>query len=153
MHARLPVLLATALATGALLSCATGDRTDDTSSADHAEALHDVMRAKLVHSRAMYDAIILEDFDRIAVEASGLTWLSQRSDWQVHETVAYAAFSDEFRDATEAIARSARAEDLDAVLNSYATMTDVCMRCHQYLRREGLYRDMPGAISLAVPPS
>jgi cytochrome c556 len=129
-------------------SCRTEPDAEPVTASEPAEALHDVMKAKLVHSNALLDAITYEDFDRIAQEASALTWLSERSEWLVHETVAYVAFSDEFRTVTERIADRARAHDSDGVGIAYAEMTGVCMRCHNYLRRERLYRDMPGRVSM-----
>ena len=111
------------------------------------EGMHDVMEAKLTHTHALLEGIAIADFLQIEQNAEALTWLSQQSDFQVHETVAYGVFSDQFRQITATMAEHARQQDLDAISVDYIQMTAKCMDCHAYLRREGLVRELPGAVS------
>ena len=73
--------------------------------------------------------------------------MSEESDWFVHDTVSYGALSERFRETTRNLAVRARAQDLAGVTDAYGAMTQECMACHQYLRAEGLYRDLPGRIT------
>ncbi len=113
------------------------------------QAMQNVMQAKLTHTHALLEGIALADFLQIEQNAEALTWLSQQSEFQVHETVAYVVFSDQFREITSNMADHARQQDLEAVSVDYIQMTSKCMDCHAYLRREGLVKELPGAVSWA----
>lgn len=110
-------------------------------------AIRGVMHAKLVHAHALVDAMTMQEYEVVASQADALTELSRQSDWQVHTTLAYGVFSEEFRDATTSLAEYARIGNGTAVIEDYQRMIGVCMACHDYLRREGLLRDLPGVVS------
>ena len=113
--------------------------------------LNDIMQAKLVHSKALLEAIPIGDYDLVAENADELALLSEQSAWIVHDTASYRSLSDEFRGIARRMAERARARDYDGVSNANADMIASCTRCHQYLRREGLTRDMPGRVSMHLP--
>lgn len=108
-----------------------------------------VMQAKLVHAHAILDAVTTGNMASVEQHAEALTALSRESDWQVHTTMAYGVFSDQFRQVSGDLAAHARAGSASAVTADYARLTAACMECHDYLRREGLLKDLPGVISNA----
>ncbi|MHC5003803.1 MAG: hypothetical protein ACYTJ0_11840 [Planctomycetota bacterium] len=102
--------------------------------------LDDVMKAKLIHAHALLEAIALESFTQIEHQASELAFLSELSEWQVHRTEQYRLLSDEFRAVARRLAGRAAAEDLPGACAEYLALTEACVRCHEYLREEGLAR-------------
>jgi hypothetical protein len=113
------------------------------------EGMDDVMQAKLVHAQSLLEGIAIQDFIQIEHHARALAWLSQRSDWRVHTTEAYTVFSQQFRDIALTLAEDARQLDEDAVATDYVQLVHSCLTCHAYLRREGLIKDLPGAVTMA----
>ncbi|MHC5023592.1 MAG: hypothetical protein ACYTGG_06730 [Planctomycetota bacterium] len=116
------------------------------------QSLRNVMQAKLVYVNSLLESIALEDFNRIEYNAMELAWLSRQSDWQVHDTVAYSAFSHRFQTLASEIAADAGDGDIQAVAASYREMSAACLDCHAYLRKEGLVKDIPGVVTYAEPP-
>jgi hypothetical protein len=106
-----------------------------------------IMRAKLMHAHVLLEAVTLKDFPRIEQNAAALKALSEESDWHVHATLSYRIFSEQFQEVTDAMEKHAQQRDVEAVARDYAQMTAACFDCHGYLRREGLIKDLPGAIS------
>ncbi|MHC5114366.1 MAG: hypothetical protein ACYTGP_08060 [Planctomycetota bacterium] len=115
------------------------------------ERVEDVMVAKLAHAKALLEGIALEDFEQIEANALALSRLSEEAGWRVHTTPAYGVHSDAFRVITDSIVTHARGENLFGVLEDYVLMTRACVACHGYMRNEGLYREVPGKVSSAVP--
>ena len=106
-----------------------------------------VMQHKLAHAHNILDALAVEGFETIARNADQLVDLSEQSDWFVHDTASYVALSERFRQATRELAARARAEDLPGVTEAYGAMMNECVACHQYLKAEGMYKDLPGRIT------
>ncbi|MHC5004107.1 MAG: hypothetical protein ACYTJ0_13400 [Planctomycetota bacterium] len=162
---RSTLAVAVLLATIAVAGCDRGSRTateDMTAARSDAIAPSDperrtigtmrgIMAEKLVHAHALLEAISLQSFTRVERHADALTELSRRSDWQVHTTLAYGVFSDEFRNITTKLAADARQRDVDAMGDGYVRLVRSCLDCHAYLRREGLIRDTPGRVTMAGP--
>ncbi|MCP3906283.1 MAG: hypothetical protein GY715_21890 [Planctomycetes bacterium] len=115
------------------------------------ERVEDVMAGKLAHAKALLEGLALEDFGQIEANAGDLSQLSEEAGWRVHATPAYGIHSDAFRVTTDAMAEHARQRDMAAVLDDYVRMTRSCIACHSYMRGEGLYHEVPGKVSLAVP--
>jgi hypothetical protein len=114
-------------------------------------ALQATMQAKMEHVDQLLRAISLRDFERIGFHATGLTALSEASDWQVHATVEYGIFSEQFRQSTGRLARLARSEDIAPVRAEYVRMLESCFQCHAYLYREGLLDDPTISQRPAIP--
>lgn len=111
------------------------------------QSVGDVMRVKLAHAQAVLEGIALADFRQIEAHAQELNAISRTSDWMVHESVAYHAFSEDFRKVTVALAGAARAEDLERAVRWHAHLTNSCVACHTYIRQERITRDVPGRVS------
>jgi len=119
------------------------------------DGVRDVMQAKLMHTHAMFEGLVLEDLEQVESNAKALAHLSRTAGWRVHTTVAYGIFSDEFTEIAETMARDARAGDFPAVVKDHRALVSSCVRCHSYMRGEGLYRELPGDVSFvpAAPPA
>lgn len=109
--------------------------------------LRHVMQAKLIHAHDLMESIALGDFPRMEKNAADLHALSRQSDWFVHDTAAYTAFSERFQGAAGRIMDLARGHDLEAVSEAYIDLNASCIDCHAYLRREGLVKDLPGIVT------
>jgi len=112
----------------------------------HAE-LRRLMRGKLDHAEALLSGLAVADWDSLRENADALRRISLRSEWEVHGTVAYSVFSTRFREALTDLAGHARERSLQKVTRDYTRMTDTCIDCHDYIRREGLTLDMPGSLT------
>ncbi len=97
-----------------------------------------LMAAKLAHAQAILEGIALEDFDQIAKNAQHLNRISQEADWLVRRTVDYKVFSTEFRRITQDMVKDAAHKNIHAVTLDYMQMTMTCVKCHSYMRHEGL---------------
>jgi hypothetical protein len=115
------------------------------------EGLSTVMHAKLDHVHALLDGITLHDMGRVADSADRLASLSEQSEWQVHTTLSYTVMSERFRTVARAMAEHARAGQADAVSADYQALTASCLDCHAYLRREGLYPNLPPRAERSPP--
>jgi hypothetical protein len=77
------------------------------------------MRAKLMHSQQILEAIALEDLPAVATSAEQLKLLSLDSSWQVLQTEDYMRYSEDFRRAADLLANSAANKNLDAAVLAY----------------------------------
>ena len=114
------------------------------------ETPQNLMRAKLAHAQAVLEGIALEDFDQILNNARRLTLLSQEADAQVRRTIDYTVFSSEFRRVTEDLAKNAARKNLHAATLDYMQMTMTCVKCHSYMRNEGVAMGQPPLPTLAT---
>ncbi|MCA9249132.1 MAG: hypothetical protein KDA42_18545 [Planctomycetales bacterium] len=93
------------------------------------------MRAKLLHSQNVLEAITLEDYAGIAKHAEQLRLLSFDEDWQVLHTEEYARLSADFRRSAAGLANAGKSQNLDAAVLAYFQMTHNCVDCHRYMRQ------------------
>ncbi len=119
----------------------------DAASLDRAR-LEAMMLEKLDHSSKLLGALSLADFPTIERSANRLYDISSESSWLIQETVAYTALAESFREITLQLATDARQNDLEACEQTYLKLTESCVKCHDYLRREALQRQMPGRITM-----
>jgi hypothetical protein len=94
----------------------------------------DVMRFKLHYAEGVLEGITTENHALIATNAQKLKALSQQADWQLRQTEQYQHFTREFARTTEALARAAEKQNVDAATVAYFQMTVSCVNCHRYLR-------------------
>ena len=141
---------------GLLLTACAADGRDGDSIAERSgtytgqrayDSVGDLMRAKVQRHDGILAALVHGNFERIEHNADELVRLSEQGDWMVHDTKAYIGFSDQFQEAATDLALSARERDLDAATDDYMRVLHSCIACHNYLRREQLSKDMPGAVS------
>jgi cytochrome c556 len=93
-----------------------------------------VMQVKLDHAQAVLKALAMEDFTALEREANRLGDLTKQAEWGVLKTPEYARHSQAFLRATESLAASARAGDLNGATLDYATMTVRCVQCHRHVK-------------------
>jgi len=98
------------------------------------EKISKFMRAKLVHSQKLLEALALEDFAQLAKHSQDLKLLSQESNWNVLETEQYLRHSEDFRRRTDALADAAKKKNLDGASLVYVELTLNCVQCHKHVR-------------------
>ncbi len=105
------------------------------------------MRAKLTYTQAIVEALAISDYKQIEHNAMRLVDLSQQGGWMVHDTMAYAGLSDDFRNRARTLAMGSLRNDLDLTTDHYAQLLDSCIACHDHLKQQRQTKDMPGAVS------
>ena len=103
-------------------------------------SVRDMMRAKLAHAQAALEAVTQNEFAQLEANANALEHLSALSDWQVHRTMEYNQYSEEFRWNTKEMARHAREKKLHAATMDYMSLTMTCVKCHDYMKQAGLVK-------------
>jgi hypothetical protein len=98
------------------------------------EKVSKFMRAKLVHSQKILEALALEDFAQIAKHSQDLKLLSQESVWNVLQTEQYVLHSDDFRRRADALKDAAKKKNLDGASLAFVELTLNCVQCHKYVR-------------------
>jgi len=93
-----------------------------------------VMQVKLDSAQAVLKALATEDFAALERDANRLGALTKQAEWGVLKTPEYARHSQAFLRATESLAASARAGDLNGATLDYATMTVRCVQCHRHVK-------------------
>lgn len=101
-------------------------------------SVHDMMRAKLAYAQAVLEGVSQSDFAQLEANANALQHLSTLTDWQVHRTMEYNQYSEEFRWNARELARHAREKKLHAATLDYMSMTLSCVKCHDYMKQAGL---------------
>jgi hypothetical protein len=130
----------------ALAGCVSDSKT---AAAHPEDPLSDVMWAKLGLARAILEGLVTEDYAAIERNAVELHRLSEHASWMVTDSVTYVVSSDRFRQIVDDLAQNARGGDLSMATDDFALMTETCIACHTYLRRERLATDYPERISSA----
>lgn len=142
----------------AFAGCATGSKTagegqsasvEDRAAHPPEEPIADVMWAKLGLARAILEGLVTEDFVEIERDAVQLRELSEHSSWMVTDSVTYVVTSDRFRQIVDDLAEHARGGKLDDATADFGLMTETCVACHTYLRRERRQKDYPERVSEA----
>lgn len=95
------------------------------------------MQQKLQHSKAILEALALEDFDQLAQSAQALSLLSLESNWNRLTTDEYIQQSADFRRACRVIQAAAHEKNVDRAALGFVDLTVRCVECHKYLRRSG----------------
>jgi hypothetical protein len=111
-----------------------------------------VMHAKLAHAQAILEAMALADYAMAESNTRALKRISQGGDWLVQDSATYFDFSEEFRRVCDDLINHSRAQNLQAMADDYANLTNSCVACHDYLRIERQSKDMPGRVSMSSTP-
>jgi hypothetical protein len=117
------------------------------------ENMSDVMLAKLAHTQAIIEGISVSNFDQIRLNAVDLFEISKKTEWMVQDTVTYTVLSEDFRQAVTALADDAGAGNTERVKDDFFRVTETCIDCHAYLRRERRFKEMPGEVSERSAPA
>jgi hypothetical protein len=99
-----------------------------------------VMQRKLAHAQKVLEGLALEDFDKIRTSSDGLIECVKDASWRINETDKYLLFSNEFLRTVENLRKAAKDKKVDAAALAYVDMTLTCVKCHRYLRDEGIAR-------------
>ena len=113
--------------------------------------VHEVMHAKLAHAQAILEAIALADFAQSEANARALKRISEGAEWLVQDTLTYFEYSAKFRNVCDDLIKHSRTQDRRALAVDYASLTNTCFDCHDYLRMERQTKDIPGQISIRGP--
>lgn len=92
------------------------------------------MRRKLEHSQKVLEGIAVEDYRKIADNASAMGALSQAATWRVLPTPEYLRYSAEFQRLSDELARAANEKNLDRATLVYMQLTINCVNCHKHVR-------------------
>jgi len=98
--------------------------------------LNALMQSKLEKAKLILEGLTLEDYDKIASNASQLKLLSMESGWNVLQTEEYEAQSDDFRRTVDLIAAAAKDKDVNRATLGYVALTVRCVECHSYIRKK-----------------
>lgn len=99
-----------------------------------------VMQKKLVQAQKLLEGLAMGDFDKITASANELAELRKDAAWMVSKSRDYEVFSVEFSRQIEAAKRAAKNKNVDAAALAYVDMTLTCVKCHKYVREEGIAR-------------
>ena len=113
-----------------------------------ANQITSLMQLKLDKSKAILEALALEDYKAIASNSRSLRLLSLESGWNVIQTPEYTKQSSEFKRATDLITEAAEKKDLGRATLGYVALTVRCVECHIYLRqqRSGKSKQKPKSV-------
>lgn len=117
-----------------LLFISSGIKAQEQSTDVLPEKVSKLMRAKLIHSQKLLEALALEDFTGMAKHSQDLKLLSQESNWNVLQTEQYLLHSEDFRRRTDAVTQAARKKNLDGASLAYVELTLNCVQCHKHVR-------------------
>lgn len=93
------------------------------------------MRAKLIHSQKVLEALATEDFAAISKHSQELSLISQAEIWQVIQTPQYLEHSTAFRRSADSLTKAGKDKNLDGAALAYVEMTLKCVSCHKYMRQ------------------
>lgn len=97
-----------------------------------------VMQRKLAHAQKVLEALALEDFDKMRTSATDLQECARETSWMVSTKPNYKTYSNDFVRHLEALKAAAKKRNTDAAALAYVEMTLTCVKCHQFVRDEGI---------------
>ena len=93
-----------------------------------------VMKFKLYYAQGTLEAIATENYSLLATNAQKLSALTKEVSWRIRHTPDYERLTTDFRRQTDALAKAAKDNNVDAATVAYFQMTVSCVTCHKYLR-------------------
>ena len=94
----------------------------------------EIMQRKLDLSHGLLEALAVEDFARMALNAEKLSQLSEAAKRKLFQTPDYARHSREFQRVAKSLAEFARERNLDNAALEFASLTIKCVQCHKHIR-------------------
>lgn len=122
----------------ALALAAGGGRADDKPKPADPPKKPTVMQRKLTHAQKVLEGLATEDYDKIGKNADGLLDCLKEATWKIAQTDRYVMYSDDFRRGVEGMRKAAKDKKIDAAALAYVDITLTCVKCHRYLRDEGI---------------
>jgi hypothetical protein len=99
-----------------------------------------VMVRKLTHAQKVLEALAREDYAQLATHADGLAACVKDATWRINQTERYVMFSTDFSRGIAGLQKAAKDKKNDAATLAFIDMTMTCVKCHRYLRDEGITR-------------
>lgn len=97
-----------------------------------------VMQRKLTHAQKVLEGLATEDYKKIGANADGLLDCIKDATWKIAQTDRYELYSGDFRRGVEGMKKAATDKKIDAAALAYVDITLTCVKCHRYLRDEGI---------------
>jgi hypothetical protein len=98
------------------------------------------MVRKLTHAQKVLEALAREDYDLLRTHADGLAACVKDATWRINDTERYLMFSNDFSRSAASLQKAAKDKKGDAAALAFIDMTLTCVKCHRYLRDEGITR-------------
>lgn len=133
-----PIIWAVAVAVVLLVGVAPGVPAQDKPKPVTPPKKPTVMQRKLVFAQKVLEGLAKEDFDKMGANADGLIECVKEVTWKLNDTEKYVLYSNDFLRRAENLKKAAQVKNIDAAALAYVDMTLTCVKCHQYLRDEGL---------------
>lgn len=99
-----------------------------------------VMVRKLTHAQKVFEALAREDYDLLRTSADGLAACVKDATWRINDSERYLMFSTDFSREVASLQKAAKDKRGDAATLAFIDMTLTCVKCHRYLRDEGIAR-------------
>lgn len=99
-----------------------------------------VMVRKLTHAQKVFEALAREDFDLLRTHADGLAGCVKDVTWRINDSERYTLFTADFAREAASLQKAAKEKRGDAAALAFIDMTLTCVKCHRYLRDEGITR-------------
>ncbi|MBX9579370.1 MAG: hypothetical protein K2X87_03600 [Gemmataceae bacterium] len=113
-------------------------RADDKPKPAEPEKKPTVMQRKLAHAQKVLEGLATEDYDLIGKNADGLIACVKDATWKIGRTDQYLLLSNDFTRGAEGLKKAAKEKKVDAAALAYVDLTLTCVKCHRYLRDEGI---------------
>ena len=97
-----------------------------------------VMQRKLAHAQKVLEALALNEFDKMAASAAELQQCAREASWMVVKTPKYELYSNDFVRQLDTLQTAAKKKNTDAAALAYVEVTLTCVKCHKYIREEGV---------------
>ncbi len=97
-----------------------------------------VMVRKLTHAQKVLEALAREDYDLLRTHADGLAACVKDATWRINDSEQYLMFSNDFAREAASLQKAAKDRRGDAATLAFIDMTLTCVKCHRYLRDEGI---------------
>jgi hypothetical protein len=138
MRRAIGVLMVLVLTAGAPALTSLGD--EPKKPKDDDKKVSELMKKKLQHSQKVLEGVVTNDFKLISKHAEELIDISKQAEWRAIKSKRYELHSDEFRRDADKLIKNAKEKNTDAAALTYVEMTLTCVRCHKYVREEGMAR-------------
>jgi hypothetical protein len=97
-----------------------------------------VMQRKLAHAQKLLESLALDDFAKMDTCARELQLCAKEASWQIVKKPKYETYSNDFVRQLDAIRAAAKKNNTDAAALAFVEMTLTCVKCHQFVREEGV---------------
>jgi hypothetical protein len=98
------------------------------------------MVRKLTHAQKVFEALAREDYPQLRTHADGLAECVKDATWRINDSERYLMSSTDFSRGVASLQKAAKDKKGDAATLAFIDMTLTCVKCHRYLRDEGITR-------------